>query len=116
LLTCLQDDICYLNDKAQNSFYNDCVPEVARKAISECVNHSTASLETPADFVATDITVPKTYVVCEIDNTVPVQGQFAMVGAMGDGVTVERIEAGHCPFLNEKTLPKVVEIIEKAAQ
>ncbi|KAF5623178.1 uncharacterized protein FTJAE_10701 [Fusarium tjaetaba] len=110
------DDICYLNDKAQNAFYNDCTPEVAKKAISECVNHSTASLETPADFVATDITVPKTYVVCEIDNTVPVQGQLAMVGAMGDGVDVEKIEAGHCPFLNEKTLPKIVEIIEKTGQ
>ncbi|KAI1036947.1 hypothetical protein LB505_011951 [Fusarium chuoi] len=116
LLTCSQDDICYLNDKAQNAFYSDCTPEVAKKAISECVNHSTASLETPAEFVATDITVPKTYVVCEIDNTVPVQGQLAMAGAMGDAVNAERIEAGHCPFLNEKTLPKVVEIIEKAAQ
>ncbi|KAI1017046.1 hypothetical protein LB504_007079 [Fusarium proliferatum] len=110
------DDICYLNDKAQNAFYNDCTPEVAKKAIGECVNHSTASLETPADFVATDITVPKTYVVCEIDNTVPVQGQLAMVGAMGDAVNVEKIAAGHCPFLSEKTLPKVVEIIERAAQ
>ncbi|KAF5536618.1 hypothetical protein FMEXI_10217 [Fusarium mexicanum] len=110
------DDICYLNDKAENAFYNDCTREVAKKAISECVNHSTVSFETPADFVATDITVPKTYVVCEIDNTVPVQGQLAMVGAMGDAVNVEKIEAGHCPFLNDKTLPKVVEIIEKAAQ
>ncbi|KAG4276003.1 hypothetical protein FPRO04_08122 [Fusarium proliferatum] len=110
------DDICYLNDKAQNAFYNDCTPEVGKKAISECVNHSTASLETPAYFVARDITVPKTYVVCEIDNAVPVQGQLAMVGAMGDTVSVEKIEAGHCPFLSEKTLPKVVEIIEKAAQ
>ncbi|KAF5632719.1 hypothetical protein F52700_6256 [Fusarium sp. NRRL 52700] len=116
LLTYLQNDICYLNDKAQNAFYNDCTPEVAKKAISECVNHSTASLETPADFVATDITVSKTYVVCEIDNTVPVQGQLAMVGAMGDAVNVEKIEAGHCPFVNDKILPKVVEIIEKAAQ
>ncbi|KAF5653298.1 signal peptide-containing protein [Fusarium sp. NRRL 25303] len=110
------DDICYLNDKAQNAFYNDCTPEVAKKAISECVNHSTASLETPAEFVATDITVPKTYVVCEIDNTVPVQGQLAMVGAMGDAVNAEKIAAGHCPFLSEKTLPKVLEIIERAAQ
>ncbi|KAF9766200.1 hypothetical protein IL306_001424 [Fusarium sp. DS 682] len=110
------DDICYLNDKATNAFYNDCTPEVAEKAIGECVNHSTASLETPADFVATDITVPKTYVVCEIDNAVPVQGQLAMVGAMGDAVSVEKINAGHCPFLNEETLPKVVEIIEKSSQ
>ncbi|KAF4501651.1 hypothetical protein FAGAP_2160 [Fusarium agapanthi] len=110
------DDICYLNDKAQNAFYNDCTPEVAKKAISECVNHSTASLETAAHFVATDITVPKTYVVCEIDNTVPVQGQLAIVGAMGDTVNVKKLEAGHCPFLNEDTLPKVVEIIENAAQ
>lgn len=60
--------------------------------------------------------MPKTYVVCEIDNTVPVQGQLAMVGAMGDVVNVERIEAGHCPFLSEKTLPKIVEIVERAAQ
>ncbi|KAF4339114.1 glutathione S-transferase [Fusarium beomiforme] len=110
------DGICYLNEKAMNAFYNDCSPGVAEKAISECVNHSTASLETPADFVATDITVPKTYVVCEIDNTVPVQGQLAMVGAMGDAVTVEKIHAGHCPFLNEEALPKVVDIIAKAAQ
>ncbi|KAF4448236.1 hypothetical protein F53441_8343 [Fusarium austroafricanum] len=110
------DDLCYLNDKAKMSFYNDCTPEVAEESINTCVNHSTAALETPAQFVATDITVPRTYVVCEIDAAVPVQGQLAMAGAMGEGATVEKVKAGHSPFLVDDAIPKLVEIIGKAAQ
>ncbi|KIL85327.1 hypothetical protein FAVG1_11282 [Fusarium avenaceum] len=110
------EDICNLNDKTKDTFYHDTTSEVADKAVSDCVPQSTASLETPSEFVATDISVPRTYVVCEIDRCIPMQGQLAMAGAMGDGVSVERINAGHVPFLNEEALPKIVEIVEKVAQ
>ncbi|KAM0280038.1 hypothetical protein ACHAO9_011431 [Fusarium lateritium] len=109
-------DVCHLNDKTKDTFYHDTTSEIGDKAVSECVPQSTASLETPSHFVATDISVPRTYVVCEIDRCIPVPGQLAMAGAMGDGVSVEKINAGHVPFLNEEALPKLVEIVEKVAQ
>ncbi|KAJ4256837.1 hypothetical protein NW762_008933 [Fusarium torreyae] len=108
------DDICYLNDKAKDAFYNDVDSGKADKAIEKCVNQSTASLETSSDFVASDITVPTTYVVCEIDHCIPLQGQLGMAGAIG--ANVEKIQAGHCAFLNDEALPQLVSIIEKAAQ
>ncbi|KAM0345676.1 hypothetical protein ACHAPU_006331 [Fusarium lateritium] len=109
------DDVCYLNEKTKDIFYHDANPEVADKALSECVLQSTASLETPSDFVATDVAVPKTYVVCEIDRTIPVQGQLAMVDALGEGVFVKKVMSGHLPFLNEEVLPEIVDFVVEAA-
>jgi hypothetical protein len=105
----------YLNDKAKDTFYNDLPSEEGDKFVSECVHQSTASFETPSDFVATDVTVPRTYIACDQDNAIPIQGQHAMAGAMGEGVVVETINAGHVPFLCEEAMSKVIDIVEKAA-
>ncbi|KAJ4024640.1 hypothetical protein NW752_003205 [Fusarium irregulare] len=110
------DDALYLNDGAKDTFYNDLPSDDADKALAQCAHQSTASLETGADFVATDITVPKTYVICDIDHCIPVEGQQAMAGAMGEGVQIETIHAGHVPFLSEEAMGKVVDIVEKVCQ
>ncbi|CEI69284.1 hypothetical protein FVEN_g3967 [Fusarium venenatum] len=110
------DDALYLNEGAKDTFYNDLPSEEAGKALSACALQSTASLETPSDFVATDITVSRTYVVCEEDHCIPKQGQLAMAGAMGGGVVMETIKSGHVPFLSEDAMLKVVDIVEKVAQ
>jgi len=106
----------YLNDGAKDAFYNDLPSDEADKALVHCVHHSTASFETAADFVATDITVPKTYVVCDNDHAIPVEGQKAMAGAMGEGVQIKTIHSGHVPFLSEETMCKVIDIVEKVCQ
>ncbi|RGP79430.1 hypothetical protein FLONG3_2485 [Fusarium longipes] len=110
------EDVMYLTDKAKDTFYNDLPSEDGDRFVSECVHQSTVSFETPSDFVATDITVPRTYIACQKDNAIPFQGQLAMAGAMGNGVVVETIDCGHVPFLSEEDLPKVIEIVERAAQ
>ncbi|CAG7557844.1 unnamed protein product [Fusarium equiseti] len=114
--TATQDDALYLNDGAKDAFYNDLPSDEADKAIAHCVHHSTASFETAADFVATDITVPKTYVVCDDDHAIPVEGQKAMAGAMAEGVQTETIHSGYVPFLTEEAMYKVVDIVEQACQ
>ena len=106
----------YLNDGAKEAFYNDLPSDQADEAIAHCVHHSTASFETAAYFVATDITVPRTYVVCDDDHSIPVEGQRAMAGAMGEGVQIETIHSGHVPFLSEDAMGKVVDIVEKVCQ
>ncbi|KAJ4136525.1 hypothetical protein NW768_004140 [Fusarium equiseti] len=110
------EDALYLNEGAKDTFYNDLPSDEADKALAHCALQSTASLETPADFVATDITVPKTYVVCDIDHCIPLEGQKAMAGAMGESVTIESIHAGHVPFLSEEAMGKVVDIVGKISQ
>lgn len=105
-----------MNDGAKDTFYNDLPSDKADKALSHCGHQSTASLETASDFVATDVTVPKTYVVCDIDHCIPVEGQKAMAGAMGESVKIETIHAGHVPFLSGEAMGKVVNIVEKVCQ
>ncbi|KAJ3548514.1 hypothetical protein NM208_g977 [Fusarium decemcellulare] len=109
------DDVIVLNDKAGDTLYNDIDEETTRRALSDCVHQSTASFETAASFVAPDITVPKTYVGCENDQAVPIEGQLAMAGAMGDSVRIEKLSSGHSPQLNPEFVPRLVDIIERAA-
>ncbi|RGP68833.1 hypothetical protein FSPOR_5039 [Fusarium sporotrichioides] len=109
------EDVLYLNDGAKDAFYNDLPSEEVDKALAACTLQSTASFETPSNFVATDITVPRTYVVCEEDHAIPKQGQLAMAGAMGEGVVTETIKSGHLPFLREEGMLSVLRIVEKVA-
>lgn len=80
--------------------------------LADCVYQSTASFETPSEFVAPDIAVPKTYVACENDRAIPIEGQLAMAGAMGDTVKIKRLAAGHSPYLHPEFLSRLVEIID----
>lgn len=80
--------------------------------LANCEYQSTASFETPSQFVATDIAVPKTYVACENDRAIPIKGQLAMAGAMGDTVKIERLTTGHSPYLDPGFLSRLVEIID----
>jgi poly(3-hydroxyalkanoate) synthetase len=83
--------------------------------VAGCVYQSAASLETPASFVAADVSVPRTYVACEIDHAMPIDAQLSMAKALGDNVTVFKVQSGHSVYMNEAALPKVIEAIEKAA-
>lgn len=49
-------------------------------------------------------TIPTAYLVCELDRAIPLQAQLAMTDAVRDAgaqIEVERIEAGHSPFLSK---------------
>ncbi|KAL2062323.1 hypothetical protein VTL71DRAFT_6589 [Oculimacula yallundae] len=55
---------------------------------------------TPIDFTVGELTIPKAYVICEKDRTVPPERQEHMVEKVG-GFKVYRFGGGHSPFLTE---------------
>jgi hypothetical protein len=63
----LQNKLMTPNLKAKEAFYNDLSEAEAEKSYGLLVPHSQDALETPVDYVASDLTIPKAYVVCEID-------------------------------------------------
>ncbi|MEY2532364.1 MAG: hypothetical protein QOF29_274 [bacterium] len=77
-------------------FYNDCPPEVAEAAAAQLAPQRKLTVEQPVREVAWR-TIPSTYVVCERDNAIPVFAQDAMAQRAG---AVERMDAGHSPFLS----------------
>ena len=67
------------------------------------------AFETPTTVASPDINIPKTYIICEKDNAIPAPAQEML----STGMKVERVNAGHFPFLMEQD--RVVEIIKQAA-
>lgn len=69
-------------------------------------------METPVDFVVTDITIPKTYIICEMDQGLPASLQERLVETV-PGFQVARIWASHSPFLSKPS--ECAELIAKIA-
>ena len=104
---------CVCGSNAGNAFYN-LLPEDERAEASRWLVHqSRASQTAPVRFVASDVTVPKTYVVCKHDNVFPVSSQISM--AKASGCRVLELDADHSPFLGETTSKQLVSIIVDAA-
>lgn len=100
---------------AKDALFNDWDSETADSLLAGCVYQSTASLETPTSFAASEIAVPKTYVACENDHALPFDAQLAMIDALGNGTRVVRVRSGHSVYGNTEVLPEVLEAIERAA-
>ncbi|RSM07075.1 hypothetical protein CEP52_005453 [Fusarium oligoseptatum] len=92
-----------VNEKGFQMLYNDTTEEEARKN----------AFETGIDFIASDITIPKTYIICENDLIFPVALQEKLV-KLTPGMKERRIAAGHSPFLGKApdTCKILVEIAE----
>ena len=95
--------------------FNDYDAQTASRLLAGCVYQSTSSLETPSAFVAVDVAVPKTYVVCELDHAVPVEAQLSMASALGERTNIVRVQSGHSVYGNRKVLPDLLRAIEQAA-
>lgn len=100
---------------AQDALFNDSDSETANRLLAGCVYQSTASLETPSMFAATDVSVPKTYVACENDHALPFDAQIAMSNALGNFTNVIKVRSGHSVYQNMEVLPEVLAAIETAA-
>ncbi|KAI1409645.1 alpha/beta-hydrolase [Hypoxylon sp. FL1857] len=107
-----------LTELALSSESNDMrVPKDEQTALSKSLVHqSKASLEAPVQFTAVDVTVPKTYIVCTEDPSLPPSLQESM--AQAASAKVVKIEAGHFPFLEsaEKATEVVDIIVDVAGQ
>ncbi|KAI5868497.1 alpha/beta-hydrolase [Durotheca rogersii] len=91
------------------------VPQDAQAALLRTLVHqSKASIEAPVQFAAPDVTVPKTYIVCTQDPSLPAALQESMAEAAG--CQVVRVESGHFPFLeSDATAREVVDAIVNVA-
>jgi len=89
--------LLHLNSKAKNTFYQDIPNEQAEALLATLAPHSQDSMETPVDHAACDITIPKSYMICEKDNAIPLAAQEAW-SSITPGFKVVRIDSSHSPF------------------
>ncbi|KAJ4253962.1 hypothetical protein NW762_010361 [Fusarium torreyae] len=110
-----QGDVVAVNERGEDALFNDYDAQTASRLLAGCVYQSTSSLETPSDFAAVDVAVPKTYVVCELDHAVPVEAQLGMASALGERTNIVRVQSGHSVYGNRKVLPDLLRLIEQVA-
>jgi hypothetical protein len=98
-----QGDWVHANN-ATNAFYNDATPEQQKKYEAMLRPHALATKHTPTTGAA-HLKIPSTYLVCELDNAMPMQAQEGMVKGAQDGGAVdfksEKIHSGHSPFMTK---------------
>ncbi|KAH9904558.1 alpha/beta-hydrolase [Xylariomycetidae sp. FL2044] len=76
-------EVRVLKPQSEDIFYND-LPEGDRKQyMAGLLYQSQTSLTTAVDYIAADLEIPKTYVVCTEDQGVPPAAQQAMAQAAG---------------------------------
>ncbi|KAI0010037.1 Alpha/beta hydrolase fold-1 [Xylariaceae sp. FL0662B] len=102
-----------VNEKAKKIFYNDIPEEEAQRHFESLVPCSQDAYETPVNFIAADITIPKTYIICTKDAGLLPSLQEALVVTVSN-FGIERIPAGHSPFLSQPD--KTAELIAKWAE
>jgi pimeloyl-ACP methyl ester carboxylesterase len=79
------------------TFYNDVDAETARHAVSRLGYQSHASMQQKLTETAWKA-IPSTYVICEVDNALPVAAQ-ELIAARADDV--QRLCTSHSPFLSQ---------------
>jgi pimeloyl-ACP methyl ester carboxylesterase len=93
----------------QGVFYNTCAPEVGEAAAARLRPHTIASFVQPVRSAGWR-DVPSTYVICELDNAIPVPAQEAMAEHAG---ATHRLRSDHSPFLTDPDA--VAELIRAVA-
>jgi hypothetical protein len=81
----------------QEVFYNTCAPAIADAAAARLRPHTIASFVEPVRSVAWR-DIPSTYVICDLDNAIPVPAQEAMSARAG---ATHRLDSDHSPFLTD---------------
>ena len=109
---------CWMQPIAEdplNTFYNDCSPEVAKEAWSHVrINFSENLCHHACPYSAWK-EIDSNYLVCELDNAIPLPAQEFMSSQEGGRWRrVERLRSGHSPFLSrpDETIDFVKRCIE----
>ncbi|KAK7997123.1 hypothetical protein PG989_005163 [Apiospora arundinis] len=101
-------------ESAGEKFYNF-LPKAKRDEMARWLVHqSRASNNAPAHFVAGDLSIPKTYVVCTKDNVFPLPAQKAL--AQASGCNIVEIESDHSPFWSEGPKRHLLQVITNVTQ
>ncbi|KAI0400125.1 alpha/beta-hydrolase [Xylaria palmicola] len=85
-----------VNEKARDVLFNDLSPEKAQAYFDDLVPQSFAAAEQPVDFAVLEITIPKTYVVCEGDLAFPPFLQRKRLAEAG--LSSVSVSGGHAAF------------------
>lgn len=81
--------------KAAGKFYHDCPQAIADYAVPRLCPQPIAPQETPLASTARAEALPRHYVICEDDRTIPPEYQETMSAGIAD---VHRLPCGHSPF------------------
>ncbi|ORY63002.1 Alpha/beta hydrolase fold-1 [Pseudomassariella vexata] len=112
-----KNQLITVNEKAKPVLYNDLSEAEAETWFKTLVPHSQDAFETGCDFIMTDITIPKSYLITELDQGIPVSIQ-ELITTIIPGFKVERIQTGHSPFLSKpeecaRLLAKIAEEVDE---
>ncbi|KAM5344347.1 hypothetical protein ACJ41O_012884 [Fusarium nematophilum] len=95
-----EEGVLHIQDTAKPLFFSDLPTEEQDAAWAKVLeSQSCKSLNHQADFINADVQIPKTYVLCEKDETVAPAFQEAFIQS-GQFDRVERLPSGHFPFLS----------------
>ncbi|ETS82481.1 hypothetical protein PFICI_04357 [Pestalotiopsis fici W106-1] len=89
-----------LKDSAKQKLFSDLPDSEAQRLFESLLPHSQDAFETPSNFIPDDITMPKTYIICEKDAILSIELQKRLI-AQSPGFRSESINTGHSPFLTE---------------
>lgn len=104
------------NEKCIELLYSDANEADAREAFTKAVPQSQDAFETGCDFIASDLSIPGTYVITAEDKSFPIALQEQVVKSI-PGIKEVRLASGHFPFLGKaaETAKLVVNIVEGKA-
>lgn len=81
---------------AADRFYHDCPPDIAADALARLTPQPTGPQETALASTATAASLPRHYIRCTADRTIPPAYQTTMAA----GIPVTDLPTGHSPFLS----------------
>lgn len=89
-------------------FFNDVDKETAEDVKKQLVGHAKGVFDSKVTYAAFKH-VQSSYIICEKDNAIPLPIQEGMAGQPGSKFEVQRLDAGHSPFLskNDETVKAV---------
>ncbi|KAH7390221.1 Alpha/Beta hydrolase protein [Cadophora sp. MPI-SDFR-AT-0126] len=100
------------NSLAKEVFYNDLSFVEADHYFSLLQPFALTAFSGPVNYVASDLKIPKGYLICEKDMAIPLAHQEKIVDVVG-GFKTFRCDSGHSPFLSQPDA--TVRIIDKFA-
>ncbi|KAJ4269885.1 hypothetical protein NW762_001554 [Fusarium torreyae] len=105
-----------VSQKAFQLLYNDATEDEAKETFGKLLPHSQDAFELPLAWSATDITIPKTFLMCENDLVFPLLHQQQLIKAI-PGMREAKIVAGHSPFLGKsmELAKKLIEIAKEVS-
>ncbi|KAJ3571537.1 hypothetical protein NPX13_g5339 [Xylaria arbuscula] len=87
-----------VNEKSIALFYNDLTPDKAQAIFDDLVPQSYAAVTQPVDFSVLEITIPKTYIVCEKDLAFLPSDQRRLLTDVG--MREASVNGGHSAFIS----------------